>query len=311
MFQTTLAGEARISGLGIHGGQPATLTLRPAGADSGVVFVRTDVAGERRPIPALADKVCDTRLATVIGDGGPTISTVEHIMAALFGLGIDNAVIEIDGPEIPIMDGAAADFVAAIDAVGVRSLEAPRRYITITAPIEVAQSGKRAALLPAKRLRRVALGPWCTVYFESFATMLFQIQEMLLIEKGGAAQLADELAAYNPMIPQGAELTATVMFEIDDPVRRERVLGELGGVEDHFYLEVDGARASAVQEGDIERTREDGKTSSVHFLHFPLAPAQIAAFSAARVLIGCDHPRYAHMATLSDATRAELAKDLG
>ena len=174
------------------------------------------------------------------------------------------------------------------------------------------RKARRAALLPAKRLRRVALGPWVTVYFESYETMLFQIQEMLLIEKGGEAQLADELAAYNPMIPQGAELTATVMFEIDEPVRRARVLAELGGVEDHFYLEVAGARASAIQEGDIERTREDGKTSSVHFLHFPLTPAQVAAFRdpAVRVMIGCDHPRYAHFAALSDESRAELAKDL-
>ena len=174
------------------------------------------------------------------------------------------------------------------------------------------RKARRAALLPAKRLRRVALGPWCTVYFESFETMLFQVQEMLLIEKGGAEQLADELAAYNPMIPQGAELTATAMFEIDDPERRARVLAELGGVEDHFFLEVAGERAAAVQEGDVERTREDGKTSSVHFLHFPLTPAQIAAFRApgARVTVGCDHPRYAHMAALSDETRAELATDL-
>jgi uncharacterized protein DUF3501 len=174
------------------------------------------------------------------------------------------------------------------------------------------RKARRAALLPAKRLRRVSLGPWVTIYFESYETMLFQIQEMLLIEKGGDEQLADELAAYNPMIPQGQELTCTLMFEIDEPVRRERVLGELGGVEDHFFIEVDGARSMAEQEGDIERTREDGKTSSVHFLHFPLTPAQVAAFKSpgARVLIGCDHPRYAHMAALSDETRAELAKDL-
>jgi Protein of unknown function (DUF3501) len=174
------------------------------------------------------------------------------------------------------------------------------------------RKARRAALLPVKRLRRVALGPWCTVYFESFQTMLFQIQEMLLIEKGGEAQLADELAAYNPMIPQGAELTCTLMFEIDDPDRRARVLAELGGVEDHFYLEIDGARADAAPEGDIERTRDDGKTSSVHFLHFPLTPAQVAAFKtpAARVLIGCDHPKYAHLAVIADESRAELAKDL-
>jgi hypothetical protein len=174
------------------------------------------------------------------------------------------------------------------------------------------RKARRAALLPLKRLRRVALGPWATVYFESFETMLFQIQEMLLIEKGGEAQLADELAAYNPMIPQGAELTATLMFEIDDPVRRARALGELGGVEDHVFLEIDGVRAPAVQEGDIERTREDGKTSSVHFFHFPLTPAQVAAFRTpgARILLGCDHPKYAHLAMIADESRAELAKDL-
>jgi len=174
------------------------------------------------------------------------------------------------------------------------------------------RKARRAALLGAKRLRRIALGPWVTVYFESFETMLFQIQEMLLIEKGGDEQLADELAAYNPMIPQGAELTCTLMFEIDDPNIRARALAGLGGVEDHFFLEIDGTRAAVVQEGDIERTREDGKTSSVHFLHFPLTPAQVAAFRAptARVLLGCDDPRYAHMAVFSDDTRAELAKDL-
>lgn len=174
------------------------------------------------------------------------------------------------------------------------------------------RKARRAALLPAKRLRRVALGPWCTVYFESFETMLFQVQEMLLIEKGGEAQLADELAAYNPMIPQGQELTATIMFEIEDPDRRARILAELGGVEDHFFLELDGERAGAVQEGDVERTRADGKTSSVHFLHFPLTPAQIENVRrpGARLLVGCDHPRYQHLAVLSDETRAELARDL-
>jgi len=174
------------------------------------------------------------------------------------------------------------------------------------------RKARRAALLAAKRLRRIALGPYCTLYFESFETMLFQVQEMLLIEKGGPAQLADELAAYNPMIPQGAELTATAMFEIDDPARRERVLGALGGVEDHFYVEAGGERSVATQEGDVERTRADGKTSSVHFLHFPLSATQVAAFrqTGARIVVGCDDPRYAHMAALSDETRAELAKDL-
>lgn len=180
------------------------------------------------------------------------------------------------------------------------------------AVFSIQRKARRAALLPAKRLRRIPLGPYCTVYFESFETMLFQIQEMLLIEKGGEAQLADELAAYNPLIPQGRELVATVMFEIDDPVRRARVLGELGGVEDHFYVEVGGERSMGQAEGDIERTREDGKTSSVHFLRFALGEAQARAFRepGARALIGCDHPLYAHMAALSEETRAELARDL-
>ncbi len=170
---------------------------------------------------------------------------------------------------------------------------------------------RRAALLPVKRLRRVSLGPFCTVIFESYDTMLFQVQEMLLTEGGGAEQIPDELAAYNPLIPQGAELVATVMFEIDDPVRREAELARLGGVEDHVFIQVGETRAAAQPEGDIERTREDGKTSSVHFLRFPLATDQIARFRdpATQIMVGCDHERYSHLAGLTPATRAELAKD--
>ena len=194
---------------------------------------------------------------------------------------------------------AAARLITAADILAAPAYAAERKI-------------RRAALLPVKRLRRVALGPWCMVSFESFETMLMQVQEMLYIEKGGDAQLADELAAYNPMIPQGAELTATAMFEIDDATRRARALAELGGVEGHFFLDVDGTRAAAVHEGDVERTREDGKASAVHFLHFPLTPPRVAAFRApgARILMGCDHPRYQHLAVLSDETRGELSKDL-
>lgn len=169
----------------------------------------------------------------------------------------------------------------------------------------------RAELLPVKRLRRVELGPFCTFYFECYDTMLFQVQEMLLIEKGGAEQVPDELAAYNPLIPQGSELVATVMFEIDDPVRREALLARLGGVEDCFFVQVGEVRVSAIPEGDVERTREDGKTSSVHFLRFPLAAEQIARFRdpTTQILVGCSHERYSHLAGLSPATRAELARD--
>src|SRR5687768_3609685 len=170
---------------------------------------------------------------------------------------------------------------------------------------------RRQELLPLKRLRRIDLGPYCTFYFESYETMLFQVQEMLLIEKGGAAQVPDELAAYNPLIPNGSELVATVMFEIDDPVRREAVLARLGGVEDSFFVQVGGERVMALAEGDVERTREDGKTSSVHFLRFPLKAEHIARFRdpGTEILIGCSHERYSHLAGLSPASRAELARD--
>jgi hypothetical protein len=170
---------------------------------------------------------------------------------------------------------------------------------------------RRAALLPVKRLRRIELGPVCTVYFESYETMLFQVQEMLLTEGGGAGQVPDELAAYNPLIPQGSELVATVMFEIDDPVRREVMLARLGGVEDLFFLQMGDERAAGVPEGDVERTREDGKTSSVHFLRFPLTPEQIARFRdpSTAILIGCSHEAYSHLAGLAPAARAELARD--
>ena len=170
---------------------------------------------------------------------------------------------------------------------------------------------RRQALLPMKRLRRVELGPVCTVYFECYETMLFQIQEMLLTEKGGAEQVPDELAAYNPLIPQGQELVATVMFEIDDPVRREQTLARLGGVEDRFFLQIGGERVAGVPEGDVERTREDGKTSSVHFLRFPLKADQMAVFRdpGTTIMVGCDHERYSHLAGLTPATRAELARD--
>lgn len=170
---------------------------------------------------------------------------------------------------------------------------------------------RRAELLPRKRLRRIDLGPVCTVYFESYETMLFQIQEMLLVEGGGAEQLKDELAAYNPMVPQGSELTATIMFEIDDPVRRDAMLRRLGGVDDHFFLQVGDEKIAATPEGDVERTSAEGKASSVHFVHFPLTEDQKAKFNepGVTIMVGCDHEQYAHLALLSPATRLELSKD--
>ena len=171
---------------------------------------------------------------------------------------------------------------------------------------------RRAGLKPSKALRRADLGRDCTFYFESYETMLFQVQEMLYIEKGGDAQLVDELSAYNPLIPNGDELVATMMFEIDDPVRRLNLLLQLGGIENHVYLQIGDDKIYVVPEEDAERTSADGKTSSVHFFHFPLTPAQKTAFKAAssQIVLGSDHPAYAHMSVLGAPTIAELAKDL-
>lgn len=173
------------------------------------------------------------------------------------------------------------------------------------------RSARRAALLPKKQLRRLDVGPFCTFYFECFDTMLFQIEEMLHIEGGGEAQLADELAAYNPLIPQGDELAATIMFEIDNPDRRARELGQLGGVESKFYIQIGDQRIWGTQESDVERTRDDGKASSVHFAHFTFTAEQKAAFAQpdTTVMLGVDHVRYAHATVMNGAVRAELCRD--
>ncbi len=169
----------------------------------------------------------------------------------------------------------------------------------------------RKRLTAIKRNRRVEVGPYVTFYFENFDTMWLQVQEMLHIEKGGAAQLADELAAYNPLVPKGKELVATFMIEIDDALRRARVLSQLGGVEETASIEVGGERVVGKAEQDQDRTTAEGKASSVQFVHFPFTKAQIAAFREpnTRVILGLSHPNYSHMAVLSEATRASLAED--
>ena len=162
-----------------------------------------------------------------------------------------------------------------------------------------------------KKLRRVDVGPFATFYFENFDTMLLQVQEMLFIEKGGDDQLADELRAYNPLIPQGGELIATVMFEIDDPVRRKTVLQRLSGVEETIFLDVGGVKIKAVSETEVDRTDDDGKTSSIHFVRFPVPADLRAKFRdpATMITVGIQHENYGHLALLQPATRAELAKD--
>ncbi len=171
---------------------------------------------------------------------------------------------------------------------------------------------KRRALTELRRLRRVEVGPHASLSFENRETVWMQIHEMLYVERGGEAQIADELAAYNPLVPRGAELVATLMFEIDDPARRARFLGAVGGIERTAALRIGDSTAPAEPERDVERTSAAGKASAVHFLRFPLAPEQVAAFrdpaQAAAVKIA--HPRYAHRAAIGAAARRSLAADL-
>jgi hypothetical protein len=170
----------------------------------------------------------------------------------------------------------------------------------------------KSKIAAVKRDRRVPIGPYVTFYFESRDTMWLQVQEMLYIEKGGLAQAKEELEAYNPLIPNGSELTATFMVEIDDPIRRKSVLATLGGIEGSAFLRIGGATIKGMPEADQDRTTADGKASSVQFVHFPFTPADAATFRSGRepIVLGFTHPHYGHMATMPDAVRIALAKDL-
>ena len=169
----------------------------------------------------------------------------------------------------------------------------------------------RKNIVDYKKNRRVALGPYATFYFESYETMLAQVQEMLYIEKGGDEQLKDELSAYNPLVPNGKELTATLMFEIDNPVSRATFLGKVGGIEEKVYMKVDGDLIKAVPEEDVDRTSAEGKASSVQFIHFKFNDEQIKKFKSNSSLIevGIDHDEYSHSTKLNDATVKSLSAD--
>ncbi len=182
-------------------------------------------------------------------------------------------------------------------------------------PIETYEKQRKelkTKLIDIKKDRRVAIGPHAMFYFENYDTMWAQIHEMLYIERGGEEQIIDELAAYNPLIPQGNELVATFMIEIDDPVQRARMLYSLGHIEDKIYISINGEKTMAVPEMDVDRTTEDGKTSAIHFLHFPLNHSQLTDFQsdAADIILGIEHENYAHMTKISDSTRQSLLGDL-
>lgn len=149
-FQHTVRSPALFAGVGVHTGEYTRVSVRPAAADTGIVFVRTDVRDRDNRVPVTGEAVCKTQLGTVIGNADDvTVSTIEHLMAAFAMLGVDNAVVEVDGPEMPIMDGSSAAFVRLLDRAGLRPQEAPRRFIEILDVVEVVDGDKRATLRPA------------------------------------------------------------------------------------------------------------------------------------------------------------------
>lgn len=169
----------------------------------------------------------------------------------------------------------------------------------------------RKDLVEFKKDRRIALGPYATFYFESFETMVAQVQEMLHIEKGGDEQLKDELIAYNPLVPNGKELTATLMFEIDNPISRAAFLGKVGGIEEKIFIKINDEIVKAVPEEDVDRTSAEGKASSVQFIHFKLNDDQISKFKSdsATIELGIDHKEYTHTTKLAENSVKSLCAD--
>ena len=169
----------------------------------------------------------------------------------------------------------------------------------------------RKDIVEFKKDRRIALGPYATFYFESFETMLAQVQEMLYIEKGGDEQLKDELIAYNPLVPNGKELTATLMFEIDNPVSRAAFLGKVGGIEEKVFMKIDDAVIKAVPEEDVDRTSAEGKASSVQFIHFKFSDNQITKMKSGKtdVQLGIEHKEYTHITKLTEVNIKSLSAD--
>jgi hypothetical protein len=169
----------------------------------------------------------------------------------------------------------------------------------------------RKSIVSFKKDRRIALGPYATFYFESYETMLAQVQEMLYIEKGGDEQLKDELVAYNPLIPNGKELTATLMFEIDNPVSRAAFLSKVGGIEQTVFMKLNGETIKAVPEEDVDRTSTEGKASSVQFVHFNFTDELIQKFKSndIDVELGIDHKEYSHTTKLNKENIASLSAD--
>ena len=169
----------------------------------------------------------------------------------------------------------------------------------------------RKEIIDFKKNRRVPLGPYATFYFECYETKLAQIQEMLYIEKGGNNQLKDELSAYNPLIPKGKELVATLMFEIDNELSRSEFLNNVGGIEKKVFIKINDETINSISEKDVDRTSSEGKASSVQFVHFNFTDQQIIKFKNLdnEVILGIDHNLYNHTTKISEYIRKALIKD--
>ena len=190
------------------------------------------------------------------------------------------------------------------------------REVTKTDLISLEQYSKermklRKEIIEFKKTRRVPLGPYATFYFECYETMLAQIQEMLYIEQGGTDQLKDELSAYNPLIPKGKELVATLMFEIDNALSRSEFLGKVGGIDEKVFIKINDEIINATSEKDVDRTSSEGKASSVQFIHFYFTDEQIIKFKNLdnEVILGIDHKLYDHVTKIPEHTRKALIGD--
>jgi UDP-3-O-[3-hydroxymyristoyl] N-acetylglucosamine deacetylase len=223
ILQHTLGGAAVFAGVGVHSGRHVRVALRPAPVDSGVVFVRSDLPGPDNRIRVSPDAVVRTQLNTDIGAGPEvTVSTVEHLLAAFAALSVDNAVVELDGPELPIMDGSAAPFVKLIDQAGRRTQDRPRRYIEILSSVEATAGDKRAALAPCSTAR-----PGLEVEFEiAFASRAIGSQRIAL--KVDEASFRHQLAAAR-----------TFGFVQEVEALRARGLAQAGGLQNAIVVDGD------------------------------------------------------------------------
>ncbi len=241
--QRTLKNAMSCTGVGLHGGQPVTMNLKPADANTGIVFRRTDVSGEDAIVPARWDHVVDTRLCTVLGNkSGVTIGTVEHLMAALAGCGIDNAEIEVDGPEVPIMDGSSEPFVFLIECAGVVEMAAPRRVIRIHKDVQITVGDSEASLKPGE-----CLDLSVEIDFDSKAVARQELSVGLMngsfrkelasartfgflheVEQLRAAGLAKGGSLENAIVVSGDEILNEDGLRFDDEFVRHKMLDAVG-----------------------------------------------------------------------------------